>query len=99
MYEKALILAKKSGKSQYSDTVEGRLLQGDYSDAVRLAQLRIERMFMDNVKNNAKENQENVKKKEQEDNVKKNANIKKNTDAILLLENPTSNIMYIFDIH
>ena len=37
----ALDLARKSGVSQYSDTLEGRLLQGDVQKAIQLAMQRV----------------------------------------------------------
>ena len=37
----ALDLARKSGVSQYSDTLEGRLLQGDVQKATQLAMQRV----------------------------------------------------------
>ena len=39
----AYYLAKKSGKSETSDTLEGRVLQGDWDDAIQIAKNRVDK--------------------------------------------------------
>ncbi len=40
--ETAFVMAKKSGKRELSDTLEGRVLQGDWQDAFHFARRRLD---------------------------------------------------------
>ena len=40
--ETAFVMAKQSGKHEFSDTVEGRVLQGDWQDAFSIAKTRLD---------------------------------------------------------